>query len=545
MKPILLFFALLCLSSSALHGQTAGGKDITVYTIPGGFEPGRYSANFLASLGDVNADGTPDFLSCTDSDFGVEAAVKVFSGTNGSLLHEWTHHEKRMAASDIGDLDLDGHADILVGLPPVPGTQGVITAYSGATGLPIRHWNLSLDSVEIWLANIGDTNSDGVNDFVVGLGDASVSGINNSGVVLVFSGATSAQLLRMDGWNTKQNLGTRVAGAGDVNADGIGDLLVYAQMKPGNKGAAYVFSGVDGQMLHEWIGANPDDYNGFGMAAAGDVNQDGFDDVYVTSYSHSSAGVVYLYSGATGMLIQRWNGSMNGERFGYSIDTVGDFNQDGVDDFAVGASRSTSLESYAGAGYVISGLDGGILQVYQGTQDYGYLGYGVAGIGDINGNGTPDIAFGVGRTGNVKVFDALIHNPLILGNLDTISASTGGTFALGMDFQQEFAGRNYQIMLSGTGSHAFFENVGPGIAGIWIPLTQDQLFLDSAYQRYPVPAIGMSGQLNASGKATASFPVPGGLPVSLIGRELFFAAVVFDGMGPNRSSAAVFFEVVP
>lgn len=97
------------------------------------------------------------------------------------------------------------------------------------------------------LSSAGDVDGDGFDDLVVGAPFANPNGLRDAGSVFVFSGATGAQLLRLDGLSIGDNLGGSVAGAGDVDGDGFGDLVVGAPGASPNgltrAGSAFVFSG--------------------------------------------------------------------------------------------------------------------------------------------------------------------------------------------------------------------------------------------------------------------------------------------------------------
>jgi hypothetical protein len=153
--------------------------------------------------------------------------------------------------------------------------------------------------------------------------------------------------------------GRAVAGAGDVNQDGIADLIVGA---PGEQ-RAYVFSGRDASLLFELVSPNqaPEEF-GQSVAGAGDVNRDGVPDLLVGDRgddpgpSPNDAGRAYVFSGRDGMILFQL-ASPAEERdgnFGVSVRSAGDVNHDGVADLIVGAyleDPATSPED-AGRAYV-------------------------------------------------------------------------------------------------------------------------------------------------------------------------------------------------
>jgi hypothetical protein len=138
------------------------------------------------------------------------------------------------------------------------------------------------------------------------------------------------------------DFGSAVANAGDVNNDGVPDIIVGAeaagQSAPGD---AYVFSGADWSVLHSFQGAGNNGLFGRSVSGAGDVNADGFDDVMVGApfpFNNSNPGVVRVFSGADGSILYTFNGGgARGELFGQSIAYAGDLNGDSHPDLIIGA----------------------------------------------------------------------------------------------------------------------------------------------------------------------------------------------------------------
>jgi FG-GAP repeat/FG-GAP-like repeat len=310
----------------------------------------------LTSLSDVNGDGVPDILvgaGGTTTVFGCWEAPKgtVFSGSTGAPLHQFTGWPACKAfpfsADGIGDFDSDGFDDILVGFPKsyiniTP--HGIAYIFSGKTGdtlatlmgendFPIA--NRFGESV----ANAGDYNADGYQDFIIGAPRNSVGAIA-AGRAYVFSGRNLDTLAIFTGIPPGGHLGASVDGAGDVNNDGFSDVLVA------DVGKVFVYSGKDNSTLYVFeLPGVPRN--------AGDVNGDGHSDILIGQ--SSGRGRILLYSGKDGSLYSVIRGEANNDNFGFSLDGLGDINGDGFDDYIVGAPFNDANGNSSGRAYVFYG----------------------------------------------------------------------------------------------------------------------------------------------------------------------------------------------
>lgn len=205
--------------------------------------------------------------------------------------------------------------------------------------------------------------------------------------------------------------GYALSPAGDVNADGIGDYIIGSIGYAGFGGAATVFSGIDGTVLHQFTGPSFSLF-GFAVAGAGDVDNDGFDDVVVSAPiaqgGGSWRGEVFVYSGATGSLLHRLDGFVDQALFGLAVLGAGDVDQDGHDDFVVSCP-------YAGNGIltIYSGMTGSVIQYIAATETDARFGVTLARLSDVTGNGIDEVIVGMPGTSKVSVFDLstgdLIH----------------------------------------------------------------------------------------------------------------------------------------
>jgi hypothetical protein len=200
------------------------------------------------------------------------------------------------------------------------------------------------------------------------------------------------------------NFGATVAMVGDINGDGIPDGLVGAPRGDDmgiEVGEAWVKSGADGSVLYKFAGTIQDGLFGLALGASGDLDGDGVDDFLIGAPDliSSSSGYVYAYSGATGSLLYSLRKQRIGDEFGNRVAKLEDIDGDGCADFVVGAEDFDLYNRLAQSGraYVYSGKTGTQLYTIDGTQAYEFLGASVCGIGDLDGDGLPEI--GVGATG--------------------------------------------------------------------------------------------------------------------------------------------------
>jgi VCBS repeat protein/FG-GAP repeat protein len=364
----------------------------------------------VSELRDVNGDGVTDVV-VGEVDGGPKqrGRVWVYSGRTGRLLFRRrgrAGEQNGYAIADAGDVNGDGVDDVVSGAPGQGTDIGHAYVYSGATGRTIarlrghRHG----DAFGAAVSSAGDVNGDGVSDVLVGAPGTAAT----AGRAYVISGRTFRVIRVLSAGRRGDLFGDGVAHTADVNGDGVPDLIVGASgTRPGH-GVVYVYSGRTGKLLYRIHGERGNAAFGqFFVAGVGDVNGDGVPDIYVGDYASSNAGqaggFAAVYSGADGALLHAWRGAA-GEGLGPGR-SAGDVNGDGVPDIVVGSYTSSDGAPGAGKVQIFSGATGKRVRTITSTTAGENLGFDAVGIGDTNGNGTPDLLVSAASLDTVYVID--------------------------------------------------------------------------------------------------------------------------------------------
>jgi hypothetical protein len=399
----------------------------------------------VATAGDVNGDGRSDML------VGVPAYDGAASGTGRAVVYHgiglypkgtagWVLESNQEGAefgksmAGVGDVNGDGFSDIVVGAPSYDAGQaneGAVFLFLGSrTGpgvLPV--WYAEGNQADAYLgssvAAAGDVNGDGYPDAIVGANRYTQMYEDEGGAFIWLSGSgvPSGTPFNADwrvyGGEAGARLGFSVAGAGDVDGDGFGDVVVgvpYADHPETDEGVAYVYRGssTGPSKTPDWTLDEDDDYSEYGLSVstAGDMNGDGYSDVLVgapkSARGESTEGVAYVYVGSeTGLVASTpwWWAESNqvGARLGSSVASAGDVDGDRFSDVIIGAPRY-NYGSFTdnGAAFLWGGAysppptgtpDNADCDLWI-NQDYAWFGYSVASAGDANGDGYGDFMAG-------------------------------------------------------------------------------------------------------------------------------------------------------
>jgi hypothetical protein len=220
-------------------------------------------------------------------------------------------------------------------------------------------------------------------------------------------------------------------GIGDVDGDRVNDLVTSAPSygaagQPAGPGRVYVYSGRSGALIWTATG-QPGDNLGTGLAGAGDVHGDGAGDVIAGAPGNGRA---YVYSGRDGTLLLTLSAAGANERFGGATAGAGDQNGDGTPDLIVGAPGASAAGPGAGAVYLFSGKDGSTLALLQGDSAGHAFGSIVA--GDKRGRYTPLLVGAPGAgpngTGRVYVLDGRTWKANFVIDSDETGSALGAMF---------------------------------------------------------------------------------------------------------------------
>ena len=592
------------------------------------------SGRSVSAAGDINGDGLDDLIigapsadpngSLSGASYvvfgksdGAIVELSEIGGNDGFVINGVTNSDRSgRSVSGAGDVNGDGLDDLIIGAPLANPNQ----SYSGASYVVFGKSDGSVVELSVIadadannndgfvingvtaddengfsVSGAGDINGDGLDDLIIGANQADPNG-NYSGASYVVFGKSDGAIVELSDIDNPGNnngfvlngvsrydySGISVSGAGDVNGDGLDDILIgasYASQNGYRSGTSYVVFGKasgdsvelddiadddteEGFALYGGflpMGATVGENSGGSVSGAGDVNGDGLDDIIIGAFradpnGMTDSGTSYVVFGKTdgvavqlsniadatnnaGFVLNGVNGAEGFERGDYSgtsVSGAGDINGDGFDDLIVGASGAGPNGNDSGASYLVFGKsDGNAVElsfieafgisgfVINGMEAGDLSGFSVSGAGDVNGDGFDDLL--VGAFGADPNSDASGVSYVIFGGqgvLDSAIVGTAGAETLtGNSMANQIIGGAGNDTLIGNGG----EDVLRGGAGDDVLALANGTISNS-------DSVSIDGGL---GNDTLRFDAPINLDLSILGRSKIRSIETIDLANDN------------
>ncbi|MFC2137426.1 FG-GAP-like repeat-containing protein [Bacteroidota bacterium] len=426
----------------------------------------------LSSAGDFNGDGYDDIVAGVpvNDDYSYSGKVFIYyGGSNMDSIADFTIKgynvgELGFSVSAAGDVNSDGYDDIIIGEKRKNNAYILFGSENPDSIFDITIVDSNYySSLGYCVSKLGDVNNDGYDDVIVGAPESNFNG-TNSGKVCIYYGSENMDSIadiNFTGETAEDYFGSVIASAGDVNNDGFDDLLIGLPNDDSlgyNAGVVYFYyGGITKKDKPDLIftDKNPDanDYYGYSVSGAGDVNNDGFDDIVISAPVNQS-GRAYLYYGSVSMDTTAdlvFMSSDDEYEFGESVSCAGDVNNDGYDDIIIGAPSmydSGMVHIYFGGVTMDNAAD---VTIYGKTKSH--IGTAVSSIGDINNDGFDDVIFADVRANNYTGEVFVLFGGSTMDNMPDLSFSGRESyqhFGLSVSYAGDLNGDNYDDFVIGS-----------------------------------------------------------------------------------------------
>ncbi len=338
---------------------------------------------------DVNGDGYDDYIVGNDEDSTIETrsgSFTVYSGIDNSILFakygSLADDNLGKSVSILRDLNDDGRAEFSAS------GGNYTTIYNGINGEALQSY---IDTYDI--RDAGDVNNDSYHDLLM----KTYNTLTSEYEARVISGLDYSEIFSFE---FTLSIGLNLSPVpGDVNNDGYDDIIIGQPRNETNgffAGAVHIYSGQDGTLLFSHYGQERT-YLGDPVSVAGDVNNDGYDDIIAGAAGHTAdcdCTQAFVYSGKDGSILHHYSAG-DWTRLGHDVSSIGDIDKDHYTDFAISSYLKTvNSLSNTGEVKIYSGKTGNLIYAFYGREEDQHFGFEIANGGDLNGDSYDDLLIG-------------------------------------------------------------------------------------------------------------------------------------------------------
>ncbi|MEO8446520.1 MAG: FG-GAP-like repeat-containing protein [bacterium] len=504
----------------------------------------------VSDAGDVNGDGYSDIIIGADAYSSHTGRAYIFYGgvnlntvADVTFTGEAVNNQFGFPASTAGDVNGDGYSDIIVGALGYSSTTGRVYIYFGGTLMNnvadvIITGEAANNYFGVSVSTAGDVNGDGYSDVIVG----AHGNLTNTGKAYIYFGGSSMNNiadLTMTGEAVNNYYGISVSDAGDLNGDSFSDVIVGATGFSSSTGRAYIYFG--GSSMNNaadviMTGEAANNFFGYSVSAAGNVNSDSYSDVIVGAYGYSSnTGRAYIFHGGSSMnnvADVTMTGEAANNNFGWSVSSAGDMNGDGYTDVAIGAWGYLINVGRAYVYFGGSSMNNVADATHTGEAAGNYFGYTLSLSGDINGDGYSEIIVGAygynSNTGRVYLYD-YYSNGDITYDLNMTGEAAANLFGYSVSTAGDVNGDGYSDVIVGAfGVNTFSGKAYIYFGGSTMNNIADVTLLGQGTSNNFGQSVATAGDVNADGYSDVIVGAP------VISTSTGKAYIYFGGSSMNN-----------